>query len=712
MANESAVIGPLRRVIRFDPAGWRPGGGLRSAIGVAIPLLGGLLAGNLTDGVIAAAGALPAGVASLTGIRGRWTLVVTTTAGMAAATFIGTLTAGHADVRILMVAVFGFFGGLLVTLGRPATMVGTQAIIGLAVFGRFPGGVSPALGHAGLVALGGGLQALLTVIRPAARLATERRAVSHALAQLAAHAHAVPTGGQGGPAGEALAEAKATVDRHLDPTDVETLRAIVDAGSRVRLELSALVTVSDLEGVGDLAQAAAARLRRLAQAVDAAAPPQPDDGLASAAGARLSERAQGATGVSEFRYRYAAARAQALLGQLRALDRLAGSLAGLRRLALPSVVTAPAPVAMQLGNRAAAIARRLRLAATDIGSSTWRHAVRLAATLAVADLVSTVVPWQRGYWVILTAAVVLKPDYATTVQRGAARVIGTAAGAMLAGLLVDGLHLTEAGLVAAISLVAWISYAVFAVSYAAYSLFIGALVVFLLSPTGIGSLGTAADRGLSTVVGGALAVISVVTWPSWEGRALPAALADLLRALGAYAEQVLRGYVDPERLDRPALAAAADRARRARAVAQASLDRAAVEPSRFRPDVSTATGVLAAAFRIVVTLHALRATLEDTDRPLGLPEADRIRIDVTTALENLAARAAGDATAPGAPAELRELQQALLKLAETTPRDGPIDGLRARRLGLLAVHLDPLVDSVDTVDHLLAEGSLAPAGAG
>ncbi len=684
--------------LALDPTGWQPVAALRAAIGVTVPLVVGLATGQLTYGVIAAAGALPSGVAGYTGVRARWTLVLATTAGMTVATFVGSVTAGHTVARVLVLIGVGFFAGLVVTLGRSASLIGTQALIGLTVFGRFPSSAGAAVGHAGLVAAGGALQALLIGLRPPVRFANERSLIARALTAMADQAARLGVAGSGGPSGTALAEAADVLGRRLDTTDTQVLRGIIDASSRVRLEVSSLGTVADSPGVADLLTAASRRLRQLADAIRGAELPADEDGALSRAADGIhaavgdSGASPAAAGVTA---RYADARAQALLGQMRALDRQAAALAGLRRLVLPSVVADPAPVFLSFGNRIAAVLRRIRLVASDRSSTAWRHAVRLSATLATTEVVAAAVPWQRGYWITLTAAVVLKPDYAATMQRGLARVVGTGFGAVGAGLIIDGLHPAEPVEVVLIAAIAWASYAVFAASYAIYSLVVSALVVVLLSPAGAGSLSTALDRGLSTLVGGALAIVAIIVWPTWERTTLPLALRRLLAALARYADVVLAGYVHPHDLNPKSLAAAADEARRARAAAQASRDRAAAEPTRVATDVSTATGVLAAASRIVVVLHALRTTLEGSEQSVSLPEAEQMRAGVVGALDSLAATTTGPELTG-----LRDEQQRLTRTAASRLSAQPAD-VGARRMGVLASQLDPLVDSVDTVGHLM-----------
>jgi hypothetical protein len=61
--------------------------------------------------------------------------------------------------------------------------------------------------------------------------------------------------------------------------------------------------------------------------------------------------------------------------------------------------------------------------------------LRLMACMGAAGVVTEVLPLQRSYWVPLTVAIVLKPDYgsvfARALQRGIGTVVGAVAGAVL-----------------------------------------------------------------------------------------------------------------------------------------------------------------------------------------------------------------------------------------------------------------------------------------
>jgi uncharacterized membrane protein YccC len=267
---------------------------------------------------------------------------------------------------------------------------------------------------------------------------------------------------------------------------------------------------------------------------------------------------------------------------------------------------------------------------------------------------------------------------------------------VLSGLLVVAIHPSSLTLSILIAVMTWAAYTCFAASYALYSFAVTAIVVLLLEALGSTGLSTVADRGLDTLVGGALALVGYAVWPTWEGGTLTASTDRLLSALASYADVVLSAYVDPASVERSDIDAAATVARRARIAAQASLSRAVAEPRRAGADTDTASGILAAARRIVISLHALRATVDDATEHAAVPEVAEVRDAIVAALAGLAAHH------PSAVTGLRDKQEDLDVDAAEDPAS-----LRARRLALVAAHLDPLVDSIDTLAHVMADTSTA-----
>jgi uncharacterized membrane protein YccC len=688
------LIGGLRatalKVLAIDRTGFAPVLGLRGAAGVAIPFAVGAGVGHPAEGAIAAAGALPAGVAGFAGgFRSRATTIAATAAGMAISTFVGGLVAGHVAATIAVLVVWGFAAGISVVLGRDATIVGVQAVMGLIVFGRFPGSVASSAVHAGWVLVGGGFQAALAaLIRPPQRFVSERRTLAQAFTDLALLARD-PVRSAITPATEAAMSA-AFLGRRSQSEDVALLRGLADEADRIRLELQSLATFPDVAAAEAARLAAADWLLGDAAALRAGRPIQAEQPELEAAVRRLREKRDhappGRRGTAE---RYAAARASALLGQLRAVDRLISAVAGVRRLVLPHALGSPA--AMMLPQRLADSLRRMGAAARDPSSAAFRHALRLAVILPLADGLSHALPGQRGYWVTLTALVVLKPDFAATMQRGLARVGGTGLGVGAFGLLVVAIHPSGFTLTLLLAATTWAAYTSFAASYALFSFAVTAIVVLLLTPLGGNQLSTVGDRGLDTLVGGALALIGYAVWPTWEAGTLTETTDRLLTALASYADTLLTAYVDPRAVDRAAIGAAAMAARRARVAAQESLARAAAEPARAGSDADAAAGGLAATRRIVIALHALRVTIDDADELVAVPEVAPIRDAIVAALRGLAAHN------PAAVSGLRERQQEL-----ESNEDGDLASLHARRRALLAAHLDPLVDSVDTLAHVMS----------
>jgi len=141
--------------------------------------------------------------------------------------------------------------------------------------------------------------------------------------------------------------------------------------------------------------------------------------------------------------------------------------------------------------------------------------VRLMACMGVAGLVSEVLPLQRSYWVPLTVAIVLKPDYgsvfARAVQRGIGTIVGAVAGAVLLVLFHGAWLLVPFGVLAAL-----LPYGRNR-NYGLLATFLTPLVVLLvdlLKPVGWRLAG---DRLIDTLIGCAIVlVVGFAPWPmSW-----------------------------------------------------------------------------------------------------------------------------------------------------------------------------------------------------
>lgn len=124
-----------------------------------------------------------------------------------------------------------------------------------------------------------------------------------------------------------------------------------------------------------------------------------------------------------------------------------------------------------------------------------------------------------GYWIPMTALLVLRPGLVETVSRTIARIVGTVAGAWLLSLLVSHFALPTMALAALTVLFAWFSYAVQNVNYAMYAVSITGYIVFLLSLAEVASTEIAQRRALCTAVGGVLALAVRLTVIQWRKKA-------------------------------------------------------------------------------------------------------------------------------------------------------------------------------------------------
>ena len=123
----------------------------------------------------------------------------------------------------------------------------------------------------------------------------------------------------------------------------------------------------------------------------------------------------------------------------RQLDALTGQLASAVELAAHT-----SPTGMrEFERREAAQPWSLRLAGVfavlranlTLESAAFRHALRLAVCVVIADTLTRSLGWQRAYWGPMTVAIVLKPDFTTTFSRGVLRLAGTFTGLALATVL-------------------------------------------------------------------------------------------------------------------------------------------------------------------------------------------------------------------------------------------------------------------------------------
>jgi uncharacterized membrane protein YccC len=326
-----------------------------------------------------------------------------------------------------------------------------------------------------------------------------------------------------------------------------------------------------------------------------------------------------------------------------------------------------------------AIVRRLRLrdlwttAAANFSfrSIVFRHALRLAATASFAVLTARVFEVSRGYWISITAIVVLQPYMAETWRRSFDRIAGSLLGTLIAAWLLQ-LVATPLQMTLLIFPLCVFAFTLRSVNYALFMLCMTPLVVLiaeLFQTGGIGDPYLSSLRAIDSLCGGLIGLCAgFLLWPSWEKPQFPKQMADAIRAHRNYLMVVLGS--NPAAQDED-IGAARRQTGLTSNNAEASLQRVLSERSLMRrADIEPALIVLACLRRmggVIVTLSLLppfTAGKVEHENHADLRDwGNKTLTDLAEALEGHRAPAA----LPPIPAAFRSTENGLQQGLTTTP---------------------------------------------
>ncbi|MBV9823950.1 MAG: FUSC family protein [Actinobacteria bacterium] len=679
---------------RFDLSQSDPVVAARNAVGLLVPLVLATALGNPGAGVRGAVGALQTAFADRPGpyrLRLARMLVTALVAGVT-----GGLAAGFGTSLLasaVLLAVCAFAAGLLLSAGPSAAQVGVAATACALVLGHLPQPPLAAVGTGALVFAGGAVQAVLAIAAwPLGRHGPERRALAALYGRLAGLAEQPIDAGTSPPLGDAIADTRAVLSGagHDHGPSVEAYRVLLDEAMRARqdiLVLSAHAARLGQDGQGEAESAvraelatAAAVLRSIAAALQAGGPVDAERTAQLLAGA--GKAALGGSLTEQA----AASRLASLAGQLRAMVETARTGAGEGR---QDEDADRGGVSVRLRDPLQVVRANLHLR-----SPALRHAVRLAVLVPSTDVVLRAAGVDRGYWVSLTILVVLRPDFGSTFSRSLLRVVGTLVGLLLTSLV---LHYLlgdwRPGTIVLLGLLFFGVRLAGQPNFAWTSVFLAGLVVLLLSLAGFPAHSTVVDRSVDTVLGGVVALVAALAWPSWERGQLASRLGDLLDAYRDYLRMLLDAGTRPAQRS-----AARSQARLARSGAEASLDRARAEPVDPGGLVDLGSAVLAHSHRLVHALTALDATRQASESYASVPEFRALADAALAAIEELAG-AVRDGRRPDRLADLRGLHAELTRaLAAASP-------LPPELAATVVEATDRLVDSLNSLAAVLAESS-------
>ena len=517
------MTGWLRRVARppdASPPAWlaeliRPdqervpwGAMIRAALALCGPLALGLTIGTAERGVLAALGGLLVVVVDRGGpypARVR-RIVAVAVLGGEAGLVIGSLAHGRGWITVAVLVMVAGVSALLSVAGSNASAVGLQLLV-YVTLGTGPlGTVRPWWEPPGLLLAGAAWGVLLLV--PGwwlAPMAPEQRSTAGAYRAIAAMLRAIGTGHFSEDRQRVVGALNAAWD------DLLARRARSEGRDARQLRLAALLSQTH-----SLVEAATTL------AIEGNRPPSAVTDTID----MIADAIQYSTPGPSFR---------PTPRGLRAHGRSGTSTAGCW-MSCPAAGRRPAP-----GGRPARPRDRLDDVIGEIisGRLAGLFAIRLMVCVGVAAVISEALSVERSYWVVLTVALVLRPDFgsvfARAVQRGAGTVVGAVAGAaILAAVPYGPLLLLPCAVLAAL-----LPYGR-SRNYGLFSIFLTPLVVVLIDLLARTGWTLATSRLIDTLLGCGIAlIIGYAPWPmSWHAH-LPGQFAAALDSVGLYAQRAL-----------------------------------------------------------------------------------------------------------------------------------------------------------------------------
>ena len=703
-AKTSVWSGFGQTLVRYQSDKVNPWLAARNTIGVALPLAVGAALGRIPSSLAISTGALNVAFSDSQepyAQRARRMCAASLLVGLAV--FSGALSGRNQFTAVLVAAAWAFAAGILVALSTASADLGAISLVTLLVYAAFPMPPEKAV-YAGLLALGGGLlQAVLAVaFWPLRRYFPERRALSDLYLELSRAVASAIQATESPPASAQITQAqRALAALNRDHSiEGERYRLLLSQAERMRLSLLTLRRLRTRIGrenaggpevkILDLYFANASRiLGAIGHSLVAGAPAREMDEFLEELEAlpeRLRELCESPEAAAmDIRAMRNDARIQmdAVTGQLRSAVDLATT-ATPAGLAAFEGREAGRPWSLRLGGTLATLRANFHLQ-----SAAFRHAIRLAVCVAAGDGLARGLELPRSYWLPMTIAIVLKPDFTATFSRGVLRLAGTFAGLVLAtGLF----HVMLPGATAQVVLIALLMFLMRCFGPANYGILVTAvtaLVVLLLAMSGVSPKGVIAARGLNTVAGGAIALVAYWIWPTWERTQVGEAMAQMLDAYREYLREVREGYIRSpsfQALDRARLAG-----RLARSNLEASIDRLSAEPGTPAATVKLLSGTLASSHRLAHAMMALEAGLSSSHPVPAREVFRRFASDVDLTLYYLASALRGSPLTREALPDLREDHHALVHTGD------PL----TERYSLVNVETDRITNSLNTLSEEL-----------
>ncbi len=706
--HEGAALALWRVLTRFDSTKVSLPRALRNSAGVVMPLIAGFALNMPRGGLVVASGAL--NVAYSDGsdpYAQRAKRMLSSSILCALAVLLGALSGSRNAPAVAVATLWAFVAGMFTVISTTAGDLGVISLVTLLIYAAQSLTPHQAVFSCFLALAGGLLQTGLSIaFWPVRRYEPERRALANLFLELAHAAETPLSATSAPPATVHTTQAQEALSGLARDAAIEAVRyrALLNQAERIRLSLLMLSRLrlrmqrespshSAVRILDDYLKEIARILRIIGDSLISSTPAasfKMNLDLIE----QLSRRLRGETASLPPSFLSAVAKdarfqMDALNGQLRSALELAANSTSIGHGAFVKQ-EAQQPWRLRFSGLLAALRANLNLQ-----SSAFRHALRLAAMVALGNILERSFYWRRSYWLPMTIVLVLKPEFTATFTRGLLRISGTIAGLLLATSLFHFLpHSTalQIILIFAFTLVLrWIGPA----NYGLFAVAISALVVLLIAMTGLSPGEVIWARGINTTAGGALALLAYWIWPTWERTRISERIAQMLDAYREYfhflSESYQRGKTGSSReLDRLRL-----RARVARSNLEASIDRLSTEPGTTAEYMNRLNALLASSHRFVNAVMALDADWLQSARVPPRPAFHTFAADLEKTLELLVAALRGTRVSAREFPDLREDHNVLVQSGDP----------RTERYALVNVEADRITNSLNTLrEQVLLQG--------
>lgn len=668
-----------REALRVERVKADPTALTRASAALLAALVLGPFAGSPTAGAMLAAGAFLCGLGTLISpLRHHAVNALAVALAVAALSALGALVHGMTWLLLVVLALAAAGAGLWRALGHAPGLRARLCVIALLLTGDLAQDLPSGLAAAGWIGVGSGLVVLAQLFPPyGSRFPAQRQSLAGLYDALAVSA--------GEPSGPVAASPFAAARRALEVLPERSrphaapLYGLLGESERLRRAIESVRGQQDAP-----TSTIAAALTGIARTVESGRWHE----ITERTWDRLDAWVQHSPAQSP----------RALVTRLREADRLAQASTSDQ----PAAVPAHTEVA---GTRAATsplqrTADRL-LAELTPRTPVFRHSLRLAGGVVLAEVIGRAVgSWggpgvpAHGFWIALTALLVLFPDYGSSVTRGWSRAAGSVLGALLATLLAQ-IAWPPVGSAIAVALLGFAAFLTLRSGQLVVNLWLTAWFAFLVQQVGAPAIPTAWERAGDAVIGAALAMLVLLVWPTWSARRLLDHLASWLRLLDRLLPALVAGQADPSSADRAEIEQFRALAREQQEQLEAAILRAEAEPAQHRsPWTAEQLGRIQAEVHRIARHTSQLAEHLPTDAAQSVPEFTELGALLHQHLAELARSAAG--RRPVRPGELRATFTAFTE--RNALGRGDLGGdRRARAVALCAGAVDGVEDLARTL---------------